>query len=76
MRDRELESFQRKHAKEIGSLNERIAHQDNKEAALMQEIRESRALVSEIRSNMSGLEQLLCVKEDVNRQLDAMTAKV
>jgi len=49
---------------------------DTRENVLVQEVSSQKSKITELKSNVSSLEQILCIKEDVNRQLDQVSTRL
>jgi chromosome segregation ATPase len=76
IKTRDFDSNERKYLKEIASLREKINQHEIRENNHIHQAQLAKATISELKANVSGLEQILCIKEDVNKQLDATTVKL
>ena len=75
-KDREFETIEKKYLREICNLKEKLDQSDTRENVLVQEVSSQKSKITELKSNVSSLEQILCIKEDVNRQLDQVSTRV
>ncbi len=73
---REFDVQERKLLKEIAVLREKINQQEVIQNTLAQDNQEAKATISELKATVSSLEQILCVKEDINKQLDTTAFKL
>lgn len=75
-KDRGFESIEKGYVREISHLRERASQLENKNNLLLAEIDKARLTNSELKATISSLEEIICLKEDVNKQLDSTNIKV
>ena len=68
-RQKEFEVNEVNFTKENNILAEKLSVSETKNDHLSKDLNEQRVKVSELHSTVAGLEQLVCVKEDVDKQL-------
>lgn len=69
-RQREFETAEKTFVKERTALTEKLDVSEFKNDRVTKELNEEKLKVSQLLTNVSSLEQLICVKEDVNKQLE------
>ena len=75
-KNREYENIEKGYVREIGHLRERITQLENKNNMLNAELDKARLANSDLKATISSLEEIICLKEDVNKQLDEANSKV
>ena len=75
-RNKHIESQDKTHADELAFVNKKLNSQDERNRALGGDVNQHLKTISEHKSKISALEQYLCNKEDLNRQLDQMKQRV
>lgn len=76
IKTRDFDNNERKYLKEIAALREKINQAEVNHNNHVHQAQIAKATISELKANVSGLEQILCIKEDVNKQLDSITVKL
>jgi chromosome segregation ATPase len=76
IKTRDFDNNERKYLKEIAALREKLNQAEIRDNNHIHQAQIAKATISELKANVSGLEQILCIKEDVNKQLDAITVKL
>jgi len=71
MRQREFEMNEKVFMRDTSNLNERLGASELKNERLAKELNEHKLKVSQQNTTISSLEQLICVKEDISKQLEA-----
>ena len=70
-RQREFELNEKNFIRDANALSEKFNASEIKNDRLLKELNEQKLKISQQNSAISGLEQLICVKEDVSKQLEA-----
>jgi len=69
-RQREFEQNEKNFMKDVNTLNERSSTSETKNDRLAKELNEQKVKISQLNSTISSLEQIICVKEDISKQLE------
>ena len=69
-RQREFEVNERNFNKDINNLGEKLSNSEVRNERANKELNEQRLKVSQLNTSVSSLEQLVCVKDDIKKQLE------
>lgn len=69
-RQRDFEITEKNFMKDFNALNERFSTSESKNDRLTKELNEQKLKVSQLNTTVSGLEQVICVQEDISKQLE------
>ena len=76
LRQKQFENSEQAYKKDISCLAEKLNTVEIKTDYLNRELNQSKLKVSELNTTVIELEQLICVKEDVNKQLEAASRNI
>eukprot|EP00331_Platyophrya_macrostoma_P008510 CAMPEP_0176430638 /NCGR_PEP_ID=MMETSP0127-20121128/14363_1 /TAXON_ID=938130 /ORGANISM="Platyophrya macrostoma, Strain WH" /LENGTH=872 /DNA_ID=CAMNT_0017812547 /DNA_START=26 /DNA_END=2644 /DNA_ORIENTATION=+ len=74
--NRQREALEKSHADEILALSKKLNQAEDKNNALAGENNQQLKAIADLKSKVSVLEQYLCTKEDLNKQLDQTKQKL
>ena len=69
-RQREFEVNERNFNKDVNNLGEKLSNSEVRNERVSKELNEQRLKVSQLSTSVSSLEQLVCVKDDIKKQLE------
>ena len=73
---RNREAMEKLHADEVLQLNKKVHQYEDKTNSLAGEINQHLKTISDLKSKISMLEQFVCTRDDLNRQLDNTKQRV